>query len=122
MSNNPYAYGGNYRQNLFDYYGLSAAGRENLVVHHIDMNRKNRSISNLLLLPNNLHRRYHRVLRQLGCNSEGMIDTKVYSNKANQFKNPEKAIRFLKDYLKIREEMEIWFVLKQCREFLSEHK
>ena len=122
MSNSPYAYGGYYRQKLFDYYGLTAQGRENFAVHHIDMNRNNRAMSNMLLLPDNLHRRYHRVLRQLGCNSEGMIDIKVYSNKPDKFKNTEKAIRFFQDYLKIREEMEIWFVLKQCRDFLAEHK
>lgn len=46
-----------YRKFYADYYGIKF-GRE-YSVHHIDGNRKNNDIKNLLLLPSNLHNRYH---------------------------------------------------------------
>ena len=47
----------NYREKYKRYYGIEF-GTE-YVVHHIDENRGNNSIDNLLLLPKELHSKYH---------------------------------------------------------------
>ena len=50
----------NYRQFYKDYYQIEF-GKE-YEVHHIDGNRENNDISNLILLPRELHRKYHNSL------------------------------------------------------------
>lgn len=47
----------NYRQYYKEYYGIEF-GKE-YSVHHIDMNRDNNDISNLLLLPRFIHNKLH---------------------------------------------------------------
>lgn len=47
----------NYREKYKRYYGITF-GKE-YAIHHIDGNRENNDISNLLLLPTKLHSRYH---------------------------------------------------------------
>lgn len=47
----------NYRELYKQYYGIDFD--RSYVVHHIDGNRKNNDISNLVLLPSKLHSRYH---------------------------------------------------------------
>lgn len=52
-----------YRKLYKEYYGIEF-GRE-MVVHHIDFDRSNNDINNLLLLPNKLHAKYHFALSML---------------------------------------------------------
>lgn len=52
-----------YRQLYKYYYGIEF-GRD-MVVHHIDFDRSNNSIGNLLLLPNEVHARYHMAYSRL---------------------------------------------------------
>ena len=47
----------NYREKYKRYYGIEFG--KDYVVHHIDENRENNDISNLLLLPAALHSKYH---------------------------------------------------------------
>lgn len=47
----------NYRLKYKLYYGIEFD--RGYVVHHIDLNRENNDISNLLLLPTQLHTEYH---------------------------------------------------------------
>lgn len=111
---NTYINSGDYRGKLFNHYGLCED--KNMVVHHIDMNRKNNKISNLILLPDKLHRRYHKVLRNLGGNDEGLVDMRINAN--NVFAISKKT-GYLSEYAKIQAEMEIWFALKECRDWLA---
>lgn len=46
-----------YRKYYEDYYGINI--QDGFVIHHIDGNRNNNRIDNLLMLPNELHARYH---------------------------------------------------------------
>lgn len=63
----------NYRQLYKDYYGIEF-GPE-MVVHHIDFDRSNNNISNLLLLPNRLHAKYHFTLQMLvGIDGSGNLN------------------------------------------------
>ena len=47
----------NYRKLYKDYYGIDFD--DYFEVHHIDRNRENNNIDNLLLLPSELHRQFH---------------------------------------------------------------
>lgn len=47
----------NYRQYYKEYYGINFG--DNYAVHHIDGNRNNNNIENLLLLPKSLHSNFH---------------------------------------------------------------
>lgn len=47
----------NYRKIYADYYGIVLSPE--YAIHHIDGNRSNNEINNLLLLPRKLHSKYH---------------------------------------------------------------
>ncbi len=50
-----------YRKYYKDYYDIDFDGKE-FEVHHIDFDRENNDIRNLILLPKGLHERYHDLL------------------------------------------------------------
>lgn len=50
----------NYRTKYKRFYNINFD--ERYVVHHIDFNRENNDISNLILLPKELHAKYHLVI------------------------------------------------------------
>ena len=50
-----------YRDFYKSYYGIDFDGKE-FEVHHIDLDRGNNDIKNLILLPKKLHERYHELL------------------------------------------------------------
>lgn len=53
----------NYRTIYKKYFGIEFD--KNYAVHHIDFNRANNDISNLLLLPRELHAKYHFIINAL---------------------------------------------------------
>lgn len=55
----------NYRLKYKKYYNIDFDN--NYDIHHIDFNHNNNDISNLILLPKALHRKYHLCLSELGC-------------------------------------------------------
>lgn len=61
-----------YRQLYKDYYGIDFD--DSMIVHHIDFDRKNNSIENLLLMPRELHAKYHWNISALGGSGNGIID------------------------------------------------
>lgn len=61
-----------YRQYYKDYFGIEF-GPE-MSVHHIDFDRSNNDIDNLLLMPKELHAKYHMRISQLGGAGTGIID------------------------------------------------
>ena len=50
----------NYRRKFEKYYGIKIP--KGYDIHHIDLNHENNDISNLLLLPRELHSQYHNAL------------------------------------------------------------
>lgn len=56
----------NYRNKYKQYYGIDFG--KQYIVHHIDEDRNNNDIDNLLLLPNVLHSKYHQYKRELEMN------------------------------------------------------
>lgn len=59
---------GYYRHIYKRYYQIDF--NDDFVVHHIDLNRQNNDIKNLLLLPKTLHQHYHLILNSLTMSPE----------------------------------------------------
>ena len=53
----------NYREKYKRYYQLNFSSEYQ--IHHIDFNHNNNDISNLLLLPKDLHQKFHRYMNAL---------------------------------------------------------
>lgn len=69
-----------YRLKYKRYYGIEFGS--DYAVHHIDLNRQNNDISNLVLLPKKLHSKYHLIINALSINPEkpkadGFIDIRL---------------------------------------------
>ena len=69
-----------YRLKYKRYFGIEF-GKE-YVIHHIDFDRSNNDISNLLLLPKELHSKYHMIINAISISPEkpkadGFIDVKL---------------------------------------------
>jgi hypothetical protein len=62
----------NYRRYYKDYFGIEFG--PDMAIHHIDFDRSNNDIENLLLMPKELHAKYHMSISQLGGAHSGMID------------------------------------------------
>lgn len=57
-----------YRKKYKRYYGIDFS--KDYVIHHIDFDRSNNDISNLLLMPRKLHSKYHFCLDTMRCESD----------------------------------------------------
>lgn len=58
-----------YRKKFKRYYDIDFSNQ--YVIHHIDLNHSNNDISNLMILPKELHNRYHFYLNAtLKCNDD----------------------------------------------------
>ena len=53
----------NYRKKYKEYYGIDFSSDYH--IHHIDLDRTNNDISNLILLPKGLHAKYHFYLSRM---------------------------------------------------------
>lgn len=53
----------NYRKKYKEYYHIDFD--KSFDVHHIDLDRTNNDIDNLILLPKKLHERYHKCLNEI---------------------------------------------------------
>lgn len=96
----------NYRQYYKEYYGIEF-GKE-FSVHHIDMNRDNNDISNLLLIPKELHHRLHFTFNVY------MESCKEYDNIAS-FSSPNFSVFSVscaKKYFETLMEVRDWFIYK----------
>ena len=67
-----------YRQYYKDYYGIEF-GNE-MVVHHIDFDRSNNNIDNLIMIPRELHAKYHWYVSALGGGGNGVINGNMRIN------------------------------------------
>ena len=103
----------NYRQFYKDYYGIEFG--TDMVIHHIDFDRTNNDIDNLLLMPAELHGKYHLTIAQL-CNSSpiladlGFIDPDMRvngnTNKANSLISLGIIFKEIDVWIQIKEKME----------------
>lgn len=73
----------NYRKKIEQTYNIKLSNK--YVVHHIDFDRANNDINNLMILPRKLHGRYHFIVEGLMKNKnlknyERKIDIRITSN------------------------------------------
>ncbi len=54
----------NYRQYYKEHYGIEFGSE--FSIHHLDRNRNNNDINNLLLIPSLVHQRYHFLINAIG--------------------------------------------------------
>ena len=74
----------NYRKKFKEYYGIEFSS--DFEVHHIDLNRENNDISNLMILPKKLHHQYHMYLNGTAKANDDVFkrsfSAKIHSNEA----------------------------------------
>lgn len=78
----------NYREKYKRYYGIEF-GKE-FEVHHMDFDRENDDISNLLLLPKELHQRYHALINAISISvdkpkADGFINVRLSNDLVTEF-------------------------------------
>ena len=73
----------NYRDKYKEFFGIDF--NRNLEVHHIDFNRENNSIDNLVAIPRIIHNEYHRIITALSYppavenGATGFVDLRISS-------------------------------------------
>ncbi len=85
----------NYVKHYEEYFGIEIP--EGFVIHHIDGNRENNNIDNLIMIPKKLHARYHFFSRQIEAMKIAMDMDNVY--KAWAFEGYSEVIKECKKYI-----------------------
>lgn len=96
-----------YREKYKRHYGIDF-GKE-FAIHHIDENRNNNDINNLILLPNELHSKYHAQKEQLNIAFEDGICTKLTYSGIKVF---ELQLWYLDKYVEVIKEVTKWVEFK----------
>lgn len=86
-----------------NYYNIGFG--EEYVIHHIDENRKNNNISNLILLPRELHAEYHT------CGSRHIFELEIYGK--SLFFDTLHGFNNLKEYYILAEKLKPWIAFKE---------
>lgn len=102
----------NYRKYYAEYYSISFDSSYH--IHHIDLNKDNNDISNLILLPSKLHTRYHYILKVINNNNneskQGLIDFRISSVLFNNYEDTSnKMLIFIPNLIL---ECQYWINLK----------
>ena len=102
----------NYRQYYKNYFGIDF-GRD-YVIHHVNFNRDDNDIGNLLLMPRELHGKYHMNLNYF----EYYIDSQRILTDAN---GCQLAPQVLENFAEVLHEVNLWRYYKETnyRDFVS---
>ena len=91
-----------------DYFKIQV--KEGYHIHHIDFNPENNDIENLLLLPDDLHRRLHEVKNRYGALLEGQKN--LFSNLKGKTSCGIMS-RATHEIAMIYDEIETWVLIKE---------
>ncbi len=109
----------NYRTKYKRYYNIDFDN--NFVIHHLDFDRNNNEISNLLLLPKELHQRYHFYLQHMdNMNWKSgtlKINTRIDKRRFDYF-----ADETLIGFLETLRECGKWLAYKERLDFGKQHQ
>lgn len=95
-----------YRKYYKEYYGIEFGSEYD--VHHIDFNRGNNDISNLILLPKKLHRKYHFYLEAIGA-KRGIVNDISFRLDSIEYISPHNmAYKMLIKLFEIQKELNYW--------------
>lgn len=94
----------NYRKKFKEYYGIDFS--RDYDVHHIDLNHENNDISNLMVLPKKLHRRYHMALSWL-MPSDGYVKM-GYKICSNEVSMDMYMLARMEEFVKVMRECAKW--------------
>ena len=85
----------NYVKYYEDYYGIKIP--DGFVVHHINRNRENNNIDNLIMLPNILHAKYHSYINLLS--TDNILLDMHSLQKTDVIKNLAKTIEECREWI-----------------------
>lgn len=100
----------NYRKKFEQHYGIKLS--KEYEVHHIDLDRNNNDISNLLILPKKLHKEYHACLNSINTGKEKhkiCFDARIYGNSVSTNSYQMVLVKRVVDVLS---ECSIWYDYK----------
>ena len=92
----------NYRQYYKEYYGIDFG--KDMDVHHLDFNRDNNNIDNLLLIPKEVHNKFHLCCTLASAIKDYCSPQKlILKNSGSPYE-----VQMIKNYFDAIEEMEKW--------------
>lgn len=97
----------NYREIYCRHYGIADPGPD-FDIHHIDFNRDNNNIDNLIMLPKRLHHQYHFAMSALSSSDERTIIK--FDGKIDMENRYERIM--LRHLVDAMDEIENWRILK----------
>lgn len=101
-----------YRKLYKEHYGIDFGSE--YVIHHIDENRNNNDISNLILIPSTLHSQFHGVMQELRhAGSGASIDLKVLQADEESHQSVQWFGYFYNRLYPIMSELSYWIYEKQ---------
>lgn len=102
-----------YRQLYRDYFGIEFDNT--MVIHHIDFDRTNNDIDNLIMIPRRLHAKYHLHVSQLGGTGDGIINYDMRVNgdtyRIQELRGLADALDEIMQWVRIKWQME---QMKSC--------
>lgn len=99
-----------YRRFYKEYYGIDFG--PDMAIHHIDFDRKNNRIENLLLMPRSLHAKYHFAVNSLQA-SGGYFDGDIRvcnglcGHKAEYFKQLSDALIEIEKWINLKRKLDV---------------
>lgn len=101
----------NYRAKYKKHYNIDFD--RNYDVHHIDFNRENNEISNLLLVPKILHSKYHTYKQEYDMFCNDKLDLKL-SYCSMMRRNLQ--LYYMEKLLDVLKEIESWIIMKHLED------
>ena len=95
-----------YRKKFKRYYGIDFSSRYS--VHHIDFDRSNNDITNLMVLPRELHSRYHFCVSAMRSTSDGNGSNFTIDAKIQPMNRQGWYISILDNFSSVMMECSIW--------------
>lgn len=99
----------NYRRYYSEYYGVQFD--DSYAIHHIDFDRTNNNIDNLILLPKALHSKYHWYVSALGGAGSGFIDgdmrMSIGAHKFEDLRGLADTFEEVLDWIRVKHQMEM---------------
>lgn len=93
----------NYREIYKNYFNINF--NDNYDIHHIDFDHSNNNIDNLILLPKELHNKYHNLINMLGL--KNTINFNI-----NLMDGQDFHYRATKELCEIMEEITFWKMIR----------